>query len=82
MSTPLQLVAQTAASFEIRYAPLSNAGHTLCFPCDEEGHVDLDALSSRSLCDYLFARAMVGREFDLPHVGSVCDLCLADRFTA
>ncbi|MEY4561369.1 MAG: hypothetical protein RLZZ618_646 [Pseudomonadota bacterium] len=44
-------------------------GHdTLCFPCDEAGHVDLDGLSERERIDYLYARAMVGREVSRPEM--------------
>jgi hypothetical protein len=31
--------------------------------------VDLNALSERARCDYLFARALIGRSFGLPAVG-------------
>ncbi len=54
--------------FELRFPSLFNPGRGLAFPCDGEGHVDLDALSSRALGNYLFARAMVGREYDVPAV--------------
>lgn len=55
-------------SFEVRYTSLYVPGHALAFPCDAEGHVDLDALSERARQNYLFARAMVGRENSLPSV--------------
>jgi hypothetical protein len=56
------------AAYEIRYRPLREAGRALAFPCDRHGRVDLDALSSQVRNDYFFARALVGREFDLPAV--------------
>jgi hypothetical protein len=71
MNTNFPSAAESAASFEVRYLPLSRTGHALCFPCDPSGHVDLNALSSRALSDYLFARAMVGREYGLPVFGCV-----------
>jgi hypothetical protein len=40
----------------------------LAFPCDASGQVNLDALSDRGRNNYLFARAMVGREFSTPDV--------------
>ena len=49
--------------FELRFVSLFNAGRALAFPCDGAGHVDIDALSPRAVGNYLFARAMVGREF-------------------
>jgi hypothetical protein len=52
--------------FEVRYASLFNPGRALCFPCDCAGHVDLDALSERARVNYLYARAMVGREHAMP----------------
>lgn len=57
-----------AASYEVRFRSLFKEGRALSFPCDREGHVDLDALSSTALGNYLFARAMVGREFASPAV--------------
>ena len=57
-----------ATSYELRYNSLFNEGRALSFPCDGEGHVDLDALSDRSRENYLYARAVVGREFALPLV--------------
>jgi hypothetical protein len=56
------------AGYEVRYCSLFHEGRALSFPCDAQGHVDLDALSPRSLGNYLFARAMVGREFATPTV--------------
>ena len=35
---------------------------------DPQGHVDIDALSVEAKRNYLFARAMVGREFTVPVV--------------
>jgi hypothetical protein len=59
---------QTAACFELRFQSLFNEGRALGFPCDDAGHVDLDSLSERKRNNYLFARAMVGREFAIPQV--------------
>ena len=55
-------------SYEIRFQSLFNEGRALCFPCDEQGHVSLDALSERARDNYLYARAVVGREFAYPLV--------------
>ncbi len=51
---------------ELQYRSLRPQGHGLTFPCDATGHVDLDALSERERLDYLYARAVVGRELALP----------------
>lgn len=56
------------ASYEIRYEPLSGRGPQLSFPCDAEGHVQLDALSDRARNNYFYARAVVGREYASPAI--------------
>jgi len=60
--------AERGSPFEIRFRSLFNEGRGLAFPCDAIGQVDLDALSERGRNNYLFARAMVGREFAVPDV--------------
>ena len=60
--------------FEVRFDDLFHCGRRFSFPCDAQGHVDIDALSQRARTNYLYARAMVGREYTAP---SVCDLALA-----
>jgi hypothetical protein len=62
-------VAEQAASrFEICFRSLFREGRAMVFPCDAQGQVDLDALSDRAKGNYLFARAMIGREFAMPAV--------------
>ena len=56
---------------ELRYQSLFNAGRALSFPCDAEGHVQMDMLSERALANYLYARAVVGREYALPSVSLI-----------
>jgi hypothetical protein len=55
-----------AATFELRFQSLFHTGRALSFPCDAAGHVDMDALSERERHSYLYARAVVGREFSYP----------------
>jgi hypothetical protein len=57
-----------AADYELRFESLSQAGRALAFPCDAQGGVALDALSERALHNYLFARAVVGRDYASPVV--------------
>ena len=57
-----------AAAFELRFDSLYHPGRGLSFPCDDGGHVDLDRLAPRARSNYLFARAMIGREFACPAV--------------
>ena len=57
-----------ATEFEVRFQSLFQAGRALVFPCDRDGHVDLDNCSERARANYLFARAMVGREYAAPQI--------------
>lgn len=54
--------------YELRFESLFQAGRALAFPCDAQGGVRLDALSERARQNYLFARAVVGREYAVPVV--------------
>ncbi len=54
--------------FQVRFASLYVPGRAMAFPCDDKGRVDLDALTDRARDNYLFARAMVGRDFSAPCV--------------
>jgi hypothetical protein len=57
-----------AECFELRFQSLFHPGRGMCFPCDAQGRVDLDALSDRARENYLYARAVVGREYAVPSV--------------
>ncbi|SCK24859.1 hypothetical protein VAR608DRAFT_1982 [Variovorax sp. HW608] len=57
--------------YELRYQSLSDAGRALAFQCDADGRVDLNALGRATFNDYLYARALVGRDFDFPCICSV-----------
>ena len=54
--------------FQLRFQSLFDSGRGYAFPCDPEGHVDMDGLSERARNNYLYARAMVGRELAVPAV--------------
>ena len=56
------------AAFQIRFRSLFDSGRGYAFPCDQRGAVDLDHLSERARNNYLYARAMVGRELEMPAV--------------
>ena len=60
-------------SYKLRFRSLFDPGRAFVFPCDAAGHVDMDALSERARANYLYARAVIGREFTVPDVqpGSV-----------
>ena len=57
-----------ASHYEVRYESLFNAGRAYSFPCDEQGHVELDSLSDRARTNYFYARTVIGREFAAPAV--------------
>lgn len=60
------------SGYEIRFQSLFKPGRALTFPCDAQGRVQLDALSDRARDNYLYARAVVGREFAFPSVLPSC----------
>jgi hypothetical protein len=55
-------------AYLLRYRSLFEDGRGLAFPCDARGLVDLDSLTQRARDNYLYARAVVGRDFGLPEV--------------
>jgi hypothetical protein len=55
-------------AFELRFRSLFQEGRALAFSCDADGRIDLDHLSDRSRERYLYARALVGREYAQPEV--------------
>lgn len=57
-----------AKAYQLRFASLFHSGRALAFPCDDHGLVQLDALSDRARSNYLYARAVVGREFAVPTI--------------
>lgn len=52
-----------AASFELYFRSLFSGGRGLVFPCDAEGHVDLDTLTESARNNYYYAHALMGRDF-------------------
>lgn len=60
----------TSASteFQLCFRSLFDPGRGYAFPCDARGQVELDSLSDRARNNYLFARAMVGKELSCPAV--------------
>ena len=57
-----------AGAYELRFQSLFTEGRALPCPCDAQGHVDMDALSERARGNYLYARAVVGREYATPSI--------------
>jgi hypothetical protein len=55
-------------AFQLCFRSLFDSGRGFAFPCNEHGQVDLDLLSEQCRINYLYARAMVGRELAVPAV--------------
>ena len=62
------MIDSTATQYELRFQSLFGSGLSFAFPCDPTGRVDLNQLSDRARNNYLFARAVVGRELAPPAV--------------
>ncbi|HEX9719353.1 MAG TPA: hypothetical protein VGA59_06435 [Ramlibacter sp.] len=62
------MIDSALTQFELRFQSLFDSGRGYSFPCDPEGHVDLNQLSDRARDNYLYARAVVGRELAFPAV--------------
>ena len=68
---PQSFAPRTRGSFELRFRSLFQEGRALTFTCDADGRIDLDRLSDRARQSYLYARALVGRDFAQPEVTAV-----------
>lgn len=68
--TTTQTPGIDTARFELRFRALAHESQGFVFPCDERGHVDLDSMSSSLRMNYLFARALIGRDFSTPVVAN------------
>jgi hypothetical protein len=62
------MISSEHAGYELRFESLVERGRGFVFPCDAAGRVDLNALSDAVRDRYLYARAVVGREFSTPAV--------------
>ena len=60
--------SQSVIYYELHFLPLRRPDGGCAFPCDSEGHVDMDAMTERARNNYLFARALVGIEYHEPRV--------------
>jgi hypothetical protein len=63
-----QPTSRPGTHYELHFSPLFRERRGYVFPCDSEGHVNMDALSDRARNNYLYARMGVGREFSVPAV--------------
>lgn len=60
--------ATCSQGYVLRFRCLLRDGRALVFACDALGRIDLDRLSDRARNHYLYARALVGRDFAPPAV--------------
>lgn len=58
----------TLNQFQLCFRSLFDSARAYAFPCDPQGKVDLDHLSERARINYLYARAMVGRDLAAPAI--------------
>ena len=58
----------TPNQFQLCFQSLYHSGRGFAFPCDPRGLVDMDHMSERMRNNYLFARAMVGRDLAVPAI--------------
>lgn len=63
--------ASSSNEFQLCFQSLFQHGRGFAFPCAADGTVNLDGLTDRSRVNYLYARAMVGRELSVPAVEAV-----------
>ena len=56
----------TACTHYLVFGGLFPSVRSLTFPCDPAGHVDMDGMSERARDNYLFARTVVGRDYEVP----------------
>lgn len=54
--------AATKSHVELRFLPRFGDQRRLVFPCNTAGHVEIDKLGEHERVDYLFARALRGRD--------------------
>ena len=59
-------------AYELCFDSLFHLGRGYRFPCDVRGAVDLNTLGEKRRVNYLFARAVVGRDFARPEVRRCC----------
>jgi len=53
---------------QLQFVPRTAGLRLLAFPCSPGGQVEIDGLSAQDRIDYLFARALRGRDYAFPVV--------------
>ncbi|WP_284615008.1 hypothetical protein [Aquabacterium humicola] len=57
-----------APAAQLQFRPRGAGRRLLSFPCNPNGQVEIDLLSAQARNDYLFARALRGRDYAFPIV--------------
>jgi hypothetical protein len=65
------MIQPRSSVFQLCFRSLFDPGRGFAFPCDGAGRVDLDGLSEEARNNYLYARAMIGREVSVPEIQAV-----------
>ena len=55
----------------LRFVPRTSSLKSLAFPCDAAGRVDIDSLGEQERNAYLFARALMGRDYAFPVISTL-----------
>jgi hypothetical protein len=63
-----QMHERSPSKFQLCFRPIFQSGRNFVFPCDRQGNVDLDGMSETTRNNYLFARAMIGRDLAAPAI--------------
>ena len=71
MTQAPEFAARKIGHYELRFLNLFSRGCGYAFPCDAEGHVQIDELSERGRSSYFYARALIGNELSSPTVAAV-----------
>jgi hypothetical protein len=61
-------MAESSGRFRLCFRSLFEPGRGYAFPCDSNGLVVMDELSEDLRNNYFYARAMVGRDLDVPAI--------------
>lgn len=67
MNTTMQQ-SDGSTGYELRFNSLFHKGRGFAFPCDAQGHVDIDSLGEKIRLNYFYARTVIGRDYAMPVV--------------
>jgi hypothetical protein len=68
MAMDTTALLQKRTRYELHFPSLTKDAVLMAFPCDVRGHVNIDQLAEDAKIAYLYARALIGRDYLLPRV--------------